>query len=446
MAFTPKYGTPVSPQELQAIGQYAEPVETPHRVILNKKEDDRGFLTKAADAITNFTGLRQVADTFGAEIARAQAPTEQERNIISSNTPSVKETAGSAIRGIGTIAGLATAAPASLAGRVAQGAAFGYAQDVGADLQNDATAAQTVTPGLGTAVGASVPLAAAGIKKLSDLIGKTGDRIQFSVIKPTQADIKDGFNIQTVKKYNLGGSLKTTAEKTDKLIDDLSAQLNSKIKGSNASLDLNDVYDKTAKRVLGDKFQQFGSNANMDTAIDKLRQEIITVSGENGLVPLQDAQTIKRAAGHFGAWQYGRPDPDAKATEQVYNVFYNEMKKAIEKNAPEGIAEINKQISELIPVMNALIRRIPVAERNNVLSLTDVITLTGATFDPRSLGLTLANLASKSGYVGNKLSQFGEAASSGMGSETADLIGRTVRTGLQNPASNISAAQNTEKK
>jgi len=156
-----------------------------------------------------------------------------------------------------------------------------------------------------------------------------------------------------------------------------------------------------------------------------LREEIISVS-DDGAVDVLNANTLKRAAGHFGAWQYGVNDPTSNAREKVYNAFYQKLKTAIEDASPEGVKEVNKQMSEIIPVMNALIRRIPVAERNNVLSLGDIITLTGATVNPSAGLLTLAGLASRSGTFGSAMSKLGQKGASlegGVGTQAVSRIG-----------------------
>ena len=92
----------------------------------------------------------------------------------------------------------------------------------------------------------------------------------------------------------------------------------------------------------------------------------------------------------------------------IYTKFYRQLRQEIEKKAPEGIRSINKQISELIPISHAIIRRIPVAERNNVFSLTDIIS-GGLSFgNPKAVGLFIANRLTKSGQFAKLLGQFGE--------------------------------------
>jgi hypothetical protein len=313
--------------------------------------------------------------------------------------------------GIGsTIAGGGAGSAKTVLGKAGQFGLIGGLSSGGKSLGDNNSAGQIIKDTaiggtIGVATGAAFGGAAKGIRGLSNLFGKAGDKIQTSIIKPSQADVKDGFSIETVKKYNLGGSLKQTFEKTDQKLDELSGQLNAKLSASNSSIDLNKAYENTARRLLGNKLENFGSNSQMENAIEKLRGEVSTVAGANGIVTIPEAQVVKRASGHFGAWTFGVPTPEATASQKVYNTFYNELKTQIEKESPAGVREINKEISKLIPVMNALIRRIPVADRNSAISLKDIITLSAASLEPRALALTLMNFASKSGKVGALLSK-----------------------------------------
>lgn len=348
------------------------------------------------------------------------------------SAPSPLQVGGDIAAGVATVAGARLPGASSILGKAAQFGAIGGVSAGGrslADGQSVGTAAGQTARGaaLGALLGATFGVAEKGISRLGRGVGRTGERIQQTVIRPSQADIKDGFKIDTLRKYKLGGSLNDTLQKTDSTLDDLNTQLSKKLAQSNASVNMNHVYEKTTKRLFGDKFAGFGSNTQLSNAAQKLQEEIIYSSGPNGIVSVPEAQIIKRASGHYGAWQFGVADPQARASERVYNLFYNELKKEIERSSPAGVRGINKQMSELIPVMNAVIRRIPVAERNRGLSLTDIITLTGATIDPRSLALTGLNFAQKSGKVGNVLSRAtgaGEAISRGI--QNVEQVGQAI--------------------
>jgi hypothetical protein len=326
------------------------------------------------------------------------------------SSPTPLQLGGDIAQGAAMVAGAKIPGATSILGKAAQFGALGAVSGGGAALAEgksvqEAGKASGKSAAVGALTGLTFGIIEKGIRGISAGIGKTGEKIQYSVIKPSQADIKDGFNINTLKEFNLGGSLQDTLQKTDSTMDDLTRQLNEKLASNNTSINLNSVYDRTAKNIFGDKFAGVGSNLQMSNSVENLRNELIYAAGSNGLISIPEAQVVKRAAGHYGAWQYGMVSPEANANQRVYNVFYTELKNEIENSSPTGVREINQKLSRLIPVMNAVIRRIPVAQRNQALSLTDIITLTGATLDPRALGLTALNLASKSGTVGNVLSK-----------------------------------------
>lgn len=91
------------------------------------------------------------------------------------------------------------------------------------------------------------------------------------------------------------------------------------------------------------------------------------------IVPLDEAQTVKRAAGLAGAWEHGKTAAD-KGMERVSNLVYGFLKQQIETGvggaAPE-LRAINGKLGELMPLEQALVRRIPVEARQQPLSLTD---------------------------------------------------------------------------
>ena len=389
-----------------------------YTVVAKPEEAKKDFLTKAGDIVNKIFPGKQVGEaigtlagygiTAGKEKLGLAPPGSTEAYNLDAPTP--LQVGADVAKGALLVGAPQLPVAGSILGKAAQFGALGGASgalDPLAEGKGTEDVLQGAKKGAltGAVVGGALGVAEKGLTKLSDLIGKTGDKIQFSVIKPTQADIKDGFSIETVKKYNLGGSLKKSFAKTDSVLDDLSKQLNEKLAATDTAVDLNKVYVNTTKKLLGNKLESFGANTQLEGAIEKLKNEIVNVSGKNGLVSIPEAQIVKRASGHFGAWNYGVPTPEATASQKVYNTFYNELKTTIEKSSPEGVREINKEISKLIPVMNALIRRIPVAERNSAISLTDIITLSAAALEPRALSLSLLNFASKSGSVGRVLSK-----------------------------------------
>lgn len=249
-------------------------------------------------------------------------------------------------------------------------------------------------------VNAAFPIAgatlSAGKNIVKEALGKTGQKIQWSIIRPSAADVADGFNIKNVTKYNVGGSLGQIVAKTETRLNQLGMELKKRLKAADGEINLSSVYRKTVEKLKSGKETSFGDNKAVERVLGSLKDEIKSVAPKWKSDLLQ-ANLIKRGAGKKGAWAFGRIEPDANAVENVYSTFYRILKEEIEKTAPQGIKDINKQISELIPISNAAIRRLPVEQRNNVLSLTDTMGLYAAAFDPHALLIIGAKKLSRSG-------------------------------------------------
>ena len=318
--------------------------------------------------------------------------------------PTAEQNLG-AIAQTGAIAATPFIGPEGVMANIGAGAGLGAAQMGGQAMTQNASAQQVAQQaGIGGLLGGAASGAVSGI---SSLLGSLGDKISFGVIKPSLADIKDGFNIDTVNDNNLGGTLNQTLTKTKTLMNDLSSQLASKLQDSDAGIDLADVFDQTANDLTSQqgKLAGFGQNAATGRVLQQLQDEVLSAN-PTGELSIPDAQTVKQATGGMGAWQYGSADPDANAKETVYNTFYRNLKTAIENNSPAGVKEINQKLSDLIPVMNAVIRRIPIAERNSAISLPDMISLGAAMINPIGGGAALAlERAAGSGVVGSLLSK-----------------------------------------
>lgn len=262
-------------------------------------------------------------------------------------------------------------------------------------------------------IGGSIPVAGFALKGISKLGIPLGQKIEKTLVRPTLADIKDGFKVENIFKYDLGGSLAKTEQKTHALITHLVkslktvlAQESEKFTGGKVKVDVGKVLNDTVKELAGKKAEFFGVNTKLKNAFNFLKQEIKVVN-QQGITTIEDAQLIKRGAGKLGAWQFGSREPDANALEKVANAFYTRLRLEIERVSPESIKIINKQLSELIPIENALIRRIPVAARKNVLSLSDAVTAIPGLLNPSNWWLFALNRLLKSGSVANTLVKAG---------------------------------------
>lgn len=382
-------GIPLSlgKRALNAVGNVASAIEQP-------------FVSLAATPVQGaIAGYNKITGSNVPDPYAQGIPALGDKNI-SVSPLSLEAKTGDVLKA-GAEIGAVAAAPATLAGTILTGAAIGASQGAGEAMQQEKSAKEVGKSG---AIGAAIGAVTSGvIGGFSKLLSKVGEKIQTSVIRPTSPDLKDGFSMQTIKDYNLGGNLKTTLSKTQTKMDELTTELSNKLAASPEKVDLQKVYQETANELLNsNKMKGFGSGSKIEGALKELGDEISIVGNE---LSIPDAQLIKQAAGRQGAWQFGKQDAESNAREAVYNAFYSKLKGQIETLSPEGVREINQQLSKLIPVANAVIRRIPVAERNNLISLSDMIGLVGSTLNPAALSPTIINLISKSGTAGNLISK-----------------------------------------
>lgn len=288
----------------------------------------------------------------------------------------------------------------SIAGRSALEASAAGGQQLLHDNADDAKTAALVA--------AAFPVIGAGLSVGKSVLRAVGEKVQDTVLRATAKDIADGFSVANLRKYDVGGSLSETVAKTHTKLNQLSSKLRSVLRNSDTVVNLNQAIESTEKLLASKKGSTFGDNAGISRVLASLKEEVSGVAGPNGLVDLVEATNVKRGAGTKGAWAYGRPDPDAGAVETVYTNFYNVLKRQIEKAADRTlqagrVKALNKAISELIPISNAALRRLPIEQRNNILSFTDNLGLFSAVFDPSALALIGANRLSKSGKFGNFL-------------------------------------------
>ena len=107
-----------------------------------------------------------------------------------------------------------------------------------------------------------------------------------------------------------------------------------------------------------------------------------------------------------GSWAYGRGDRDANVKELVANTLYSKLRAAIEQSlGPQGaeVKALNRQMQDLIPVKHAMMARLPVEQRNQVFSLTDIAAMIPAivTGDVRMLALEGLTRGQKNIRYGN---------------------------------------------
>ena len=239
-----------------------------------------------------------------------------------------------------------------------------------------------------------------------------GERIEKSLLKPTTFTSEGLTPTQIVKKvyqYGVGGNLQTSLEKITQKIDTLRGQLKGVLTHSSqegAGVSLN--------RVARDTLEEFTGNLDAQASIGRISKEIefhLNSQGKpmlSGVMDLLDANTAKQAVGDVGSWTHGLSgqvisDAD-RHLEKVANKYYYNLKTAIENMAQGPAKSINEALGDLIMLRGVLMRRIPAAERANVLNMGDLLAVSSHTF-----GLSMLNRLLQSGTVANALKSSGAA-------------------------------------
>lgn len=161
-----------------------------------------------ANRVTDALGLGGATQVFGDLLARQSIGTDVPKEVTQEfiEAPTGREIVGAALQTAAIPAGFVLTGGTSVAGQAAMGAALGYAYDVGADLIEGSSTAQTLTPGVGTLVGAGAPLAIAGAGKLFNMA--YGGATQQAI---SQALPESGV-AQAVKQTPVPGATQQTVE------------------------------------------------------------------------------------------------------------------------------------------------------------------------------------------------------------------------------------------
>lgn len=226
------------------------------------------------------------------------------------------------------------------------------------------------------------------------------EKIQKTVLRARAKDFDSGFDIANIEKHGLQGSPDEVLAKADAKIQEKAAELKRLI-----SEGADEGFEVDIDRILNDVQANIGKKQGADLAanagpiFDEFRrwadeQKRLGGPGREGL-DLWNAQEFKQLMGRHGSWEkfnaargVGNTLPDmhrSRAAQEVYLA----VKDAIETAAPEGVKEVNKALSELIPVRNTAKYRKIVSDRNNPIRLSDYMSTLGAIANPGA-GLAMA--------------------------------------------------------
>ena len=195
-------------------------------------------------------------------------------------------------------------------------------------------------------------------------------------------------------------------------------------------IDINGAIDNVQKNLLSDASQLKLPADEVTSVKSAIKQYRDWANGLPGgpVRTVDNIQDVKRAVGLKGAWEYGKTSADG-GMEKVSNALYSELRggieKAVAKESPR-LVQINKELGQLMPIEQAVIRRMPVEARNNPLSLTDLMLL--ATGHPAG---AFAHVASRTMAGANAVYGSGSVAS-----RPAPLVKAAVQAAVSGAGSN----------
>jgi hypothetical protein len=101
---------------------------------------------------------------------------------------------------------------------------------------------------------------------------------------------------------------------------------------------------------------------------------------QGGKIDILEAHKLKIEQGRQGNWKSTTAgimsNPKAPLESKAHNAIYDALKVNVENKGSEGIKELNKALSEIIPMKLAAEKRMMVDKRNNFTRLDDVVAVT----------------------------------------------------------------------
>lgn len=215
---------------------------------------------------------------------------------------------------------------------------------------------------------------------------------------PLKIHEKSGWSYQNAIKHKLyGKDVGDLAESADQKLAALYKQQKELIQAGKAAggrVDFQQALDETMAKIEKGGDSELWDRAPGIMEEYKRRLSRIRDAGKADPADLRkalskdvaDAQIMKSDIGEDAAFasKKGVPgiDEGAAVRGRFAAILYGNVKDQIEKNTPEGLREINKAMSEIIPLRNAAEHRAAVTGRQRIGKLTDFIMGGGAMVEP----------------------------------------------------------------
>lgn len=264
------------------------------------------------------------------------------------------------------------------AGAADAGASALYQQSMDGKISVPQTIGQAA---LGFGVGAAGAGVGKAIKKgAGELLKNSAIRNIDIQLRPGQYGRKVGYDHNNVVKHDLVGSPRETYEKATIKLGELQQKAKEIAAKSDEVFDIEKWFDDEINSLSPKKKpKEYGKKIKELT-----EAKDAYVSAHGTTVDPATAMQIRTEIGEESAF-VGRTsggtkvDPDANWKEDLYSNFYNRIKNDLHDKLGGELKAINKAQHEIIPVKQVAERRIPIAESNYRVGLTDLLTAgTGA--------------------------------------------------------------------
>lgn len=321
-----------------------------------------------ANKVTDFIGAREIADTFGTDIARFRAKTAQEKEDIDLLRPSLRATVGSALR-TGSI--FVPGTQASTLGRIAAGSAAGYMFDVGGNLQSGSQS--PFTPGIGTAIGAGLPTVGALATAIKKATANLPNRIVQSALGQSKPQLMAGKDVsEYVLQNKIVGTTDSLLKGSQAAIDDISGQIN---------IALGEKAPKTVRilknEILSEVVESINSSGGLADAAEirkivdslapqaraLLNKQSLSLTEANKLRYMID-RTLGDRAFLGGQLPYNK---------EILKSFNSALREKVKSLAPEGTRELFGILSKEITLRDALLSKAAQQAKNQVVNAFDLI-------------------------------------------------------------------------
>ena len=281
--------------------------------------------------------------------------------------------------------------------------------------QAQRTAEQTVESGtnalmlLPTAMG--LKNLVGGTMKGAGAVGtRVAERIQGTKTPILMPEFKKGAANKMFTKYEVFGNAKKVAPQWQQKIDDITGSMSKQLKAQADNPEnyssVDEVFGQAENTIKNSKYSNTEKARSLQSLQD-LRDEFNTAYPD-GKISVLDAQKEKIGVGKKGDWiavrGAMRANRDASADVQAHNALYDGLKKTVENKGGPDIKEMNKQLSEIIPMERSASKRILVEDRKHFIELDDFLggihaVASAASGNLAPAAIVAANIASKSPNV-----------------------------------------------